>query len=163
LHSPFAIRHSPFAIWHLAFGIWHLAFGAAFGLPSLIKNHTFLIVMRRILLSAALIFFASAKLHATEALLFDGGGYRLYILIGISDQPVVAQVRFTAPGAKDWVHLPREQLQIEKFDFGNILIMRFSNQNDPELPSSFSFSVKKDRAVLSIKGKKIKSSFNWDI
>jgi hypothetical protein len=120
--------------------------------------------MRRILLSAALIFVASSNLRATEALIFDGGGYNIYILIGISDHPVVAEVRFTPPRAKDWVHLPRELLQIEKFDMEErILVMRFSNQNDPELPSSFSLSVKKNRAVLSIKGKKIKSTFNWDI
>ena len=118
--------------------------------------------MKSILLAAVLIFVASSNLRATEALIFDGGGYNLYILIGMADQPVVAQVRFTAPGAKDWVHLPREQLQIEKFDMKErILIMRFSNQNDRELPASFSLSVKKNRAVLSISGKKIRSSFDW--
>jgi hypothetical protein len=103
--------------------------------------------MRRILLSAALIFVASSNLRATEALIFDGGGYNLYILIGMTDQPVVAEVRFTPPGAKDWVHLPREQLQIEKFDMKDrILVMRFSNQKDRNLPSSFSLSVKGNRA-----------------
>jgi hypothetical protein len=118
--------------------------------------------MRPILLSAALIFVASSNLHATEALIFDGGGYNIYILIGNLDRPVVAEVRFTLPGATDWVGIPREQLQIEKFDMKErILIMRFSNQNDPELPSSFSLSVKKNRAVLSISGKKIESSFDW--
>lgn len=118
--------------------------------------------MRHILLSAALIFVASSDLHATEALIFDGGGYNLYILIGMSDQPVVAQVRFTPPGAKDWVDVPSEHLQIEKFDMKErILVMRFSNKNDPELPASFSFSVKKNKAVLSINGKIIKSSFDW--
>jgi hypothetical protein len=119
--------------------------------------------MRRILLLAALIFVASSNLRATEAVIFDGGGYNIYILIGFGDQPVVAEVRFTAPGAKDWVHLPREQLQIKKFDMKEgILLMRFSNQKkDPELPPSFSLSVKKNRAVLSISGKEIKSSFDW--
>lgn len=120
--------------------------------------------MRSILLSAALIFVASSNLHATEALIFDGGGYHIYILVGAPDRPVVAQVRFTLPGATDWVDLPSEQLQIKKFDMDErILVMRFSNQNNQELPSSFSPSVKKNRAVLSISGKQIKSSFNWDI
>ena len=118
--------------------------------------------MKSILLSAVLIFVACSNLHATEALIFDGGGYNIYILIGNTDHPVVAQVRFTAPGAKDWVHLPSEQLQIEKFDMkGRVLVMRFSNKNDPELPSSFSLSVKKNSAVLSISGKRIKSTFDW--
>jgi hypothetical protein len=118
--------------------------------------------MKLILLAASLIFLASPKLKATEALIFDGGGYNIYILIAMAEHPVVADVRFTAPGAKDWVNLPREQLQIKKFDMNaRALDMRFSNQDNPELPSSFSLSVKKDTAVLSIKGKKIRSSFDW--
>lgn len=119
--------------------------------------------MKSLLLAATLFFVVSAKLQATEALIFDGGGHNLYILIGMTDQPNVAQVRYTAPGAKDWVDVPREQLQIAKFDMkARVLEMRFSNtKNDPALPSSFSLSVKKDKAVLSIKGKKIKSSFDW--
>jgi hypothetical protein len=44
-----------------------------------------------------------------------------------------------------------------------ILTMRFSNKNNPDLPPSFSLSVKKTRAVLSINGKEIKEEFNWDI
>jgi hypothetical protein len=119
--------------------------------------------MKRILLSAALIFVAFSNLRATEALIFDGGGYNIYILVGTTDRPVVAEVRFTPPGAKEWVYLPPELLQIEKFDMKQrILIMRFANQKkDPGLLSSFSLSVKKDRAVLSISGKRIRSSFDW--
>jgi hypothetical protein len=41
--------------------------------------------------------------------------------------------------------------------------LHFSNKNDPDLPASFSLSVKKTRAVLSIGGKKISDEFNWDI
>ena len=121
-------------------------------------------LMKSILLAATLILAASAKLHATEALIFDGGGYNIYILVGFGDepQPAIAQVRFTAPGAKDWVHLPSEQLQIEKFDMKErVLIMRFSKQKDPDLPGAFSLSVRKKNAVLSINGKKIRSSFDW--
>ena len=120
--------------------------------------------MKSILLAATLIFAASAKLQANEALIFDGGGYNIYILVGFGDkpEPAIAQVRFTAPGAKDWVHLPSEQLQIEKFDMKKrILVMRFSKPKNPELPSSFSLSVNKDKAVLSIGGKTIRSSFDW--
>jgi len=120
--------------------------------------------MRRLLFSAALILVASSNVHATEALLFDGGGYNIEVLIGYLDDPVIAQVRFTPPGAKDSVNLPRELLHIEKFDMKKrILTMHFSNKNDSDLPSSFSLSVKGTRAVLSISGKEIKSEFNWDI
>ncbi len=120
--------------------------------------------MKRFLLSAALIFIVSSNLRATEALIFDGGGYNIQILVGLTDQPVVAQLHFTPPGAKDWIVVPREKLQVEKFDMKQrILVMRFSNSKDPNLPSSFSLSVKKDKAVLSIKGKTIKSTFDWEI
>jgi hypothetical protein len=120
--------------------------------------------MRSFLFSVALILVASSNVHATETLLFDGGGYNIRILVGYEDNPVVAQVHFTPPGATDWVNLPRELLHIEKFDMKKeILIMHFSNKSNPALPGSFSFSVKKTRAVLSIGGKKIKSEFSWDI
>jgi hypothetical protein len=119
---------------------------------------------RSILLAAALVFVASTKLEATEALLFDGGGYNIQILIGATDKPVVAQVLFTAPGGKEWINLPRNLLRIEKFDFDQrILLMHFSSQKDPALPGSFSLSVKKENAVLSINGKKIKSTLSWEI
>jgi hypothetical protein len=122
------------------------------------------LLMRSILLSAVLFLAVSAKLQATEALIFDEAGYNLYILIGNGDRgATVAQVRFTPPGAKDWMPVPREQLKIEKFDdHKQVLVMRFTNhKNDPELPPTFSFSAKKKTAVLSIKSKKITGSFDW--
>ena len=120
--------------------------------------------MRSFLFSAALILVASSNVHATEALFFNGGGYTIEVLIGYLDDPVIAQVRFTPPGAKDSANLPRELFHIEKFDMEKrILTMHFSNKNNPDLPSSFSFSVKETRAVLSISDKEIKSEFNWDI
>jgi hypothetical protein len=120
--------------------------------------------MRRFLFSAALILVASSNVHATEALFFSGGGYTIEILIGYLDDPVIAQVHFTPPGGKDWVSLPRELLHIEKFDMEKrILTMHFSNKDKPDLPGSFSLSVKDTKAVLSISGKEIKSEFNWDI
>jgi hypothetical protein len=118
--------------------------------------------MRLLLIAATLLFAASAKLQATEALMFDGGGYTLYVLVGDAEKPVVAQVRLTVPGAKDWVHVPREQLQVEKFDeHAQVLVMRFTNKNDAEAPPSFSFSAKKKKGVLTIKGKTITGSFDW--
>jgi hypothetical protein len=120
--------------------------------------------MKPFLFSAALILVASSNVHATEALIFDAGRYNIQILIGMMDEPGVAQVHFTPPGAKDWVSIPRELLHIEKFDMKKrILTMHFSNKNNSDLPGSFSLSVKKTRAVLSISGKEIKSEFNWDI
>ena len=122
------------------------------------------LLMRPFLFSAALILVVSSNVYATEALLFNGGGYTIQILIGYEDEPVVAQVHFTPLGATDWVSLPSDLLQIEEFDMTKrVLIMHFSNKDNPDLPGSFSLSVKKTRAVLSISGKEIKSEFNWDI
>jgi hypothetical protein len=98
--------------------------------------------MRRILLSAVLILVACSTLRATEALIFDEGGYNLYILIGDGDRgSTVAQVRLTPPGAKDWIPVPREQLKIEKFDeHKQVLVMHFTKTEIlcPLLPSAFS-------------------------
>lgn len=128
------------------------------------SSNSRLVLMKRILLSAVLILFAGSTLRATEALIFDEGGYNLYILIGDGDRgSSVAQVRFTPPGAKDWIDVPREQLKIEKFDEPKqVLIMHFTNQQkDPALPPTFAFSAKKKKAILTIQGKKITGSFDW--
>jgi hypothetical protein len=127
------------------------------------RGHRYARQMKTWLLAATLFVVASAKLQATEALIFDGGGNSLYILVGFSDRPVIGQVRYTPPGAKTWIDVPDQHLQIEKFDMkAQVLIMRFSNpKNDPALPPSFSFSAKKKKAVLSINGKTITSSFDW--
>ena len=123
-----------------------------------------MLLMRPFVFSAALILVASSNVHATEALLFNGGGYSIQILVGYEDDPVIAQVLFTPPGTTEWVSLPRNLVHVAKFDMKkSILLMHFSNKNNPELPGSFSLSVKKTRAVLSISGKEIKSEFNWDI
>ncbi len=107
---------------------------------------------------------AHSNVYATEALSISGDGYTIQILIGYDDNPVVAQVLFTPPGATDWISLARNLLHVEKFDMKkSILIIHFSNKNNPDLPGSFSLSVKKTKAVLSISGKEIKSEFNWDI
>ena len=96
--------------------------------------------MKPFLFSAALILVASSNVHATEALIFDAGRYNIQILIGMMDEPGVAQVHFTPPGAKDWVSIPRELLHIKKFDMKkHILTMHFSNKNNLDLPGSFPF------------------------
>ena len=121
-----------------------------------------MLLMKRLLIAAALLFAASPKLQATEALMFYGGDYTFYILIGQADKANVAEVKVMVPGAKDWLFVPHEQLKIEKFDDkAQILIMRFTNKNDPQAPPSFSFSAKKKKAVLTIKGKTFRSSFDW--
>ena len=120
--------------------------------------------MKMFLFSAALVLVASSNVRTTEALFFNGGGYTVEVLIGFLDDPVIAQVRFTRPEAKDPAILPQKLVHVEKFDIKKrILTMQFSNKNDPNLPASFFLSAKKTKAVLSISGKEIKSEFNWEL
>jgi len=120
--------------------------------------------MKLFLFSAVLALVASSNVHATEALFFNGGGYTIELLIGFLDDPVIAQVRFTPPEAKDSITIPQKFVRVEKFDMKNrILTMHFSNKKDPDLPVSFSLSANKTKAVLSIGGKKIQSEFDWDL
>jgi hypothetical protein len=118
--------------------------------------------MRHLLLSVVLMLVAASSANATEALIFDGGGYNVYVLVGVTDNPTIAEVRVTPPGAKDWIGVPRDLLQIKKFNMKDrVLEMSFANKNSPDLPPSFSLSVKKNKAVLTVDGKRIKSSFDW--
>ena len=122
--------------------------------------------MKSFLFSAALIVIASSNVHATEGLIFSGGGYTINILVGMAPDPHIAQVQFIPPGAKDWIGLPSALVHVEKFDMKKrVLSMQFSNKNNPDLPVSFSLSVKKTKAVLSIGDKEIKSDeeFDWEI
>jgi hypothetical protein len=120
--------------------------------------------MKMFLFSAALVLVASSNARATEALIFDGGGYTIEILVGQLDDPVIAQVRFRPPEAKNSVLIPQKLLRVEKFDMKKrILTMHFSNKNDPDLPASFSLSANKTKAVLAINGRKIESEFDWEI
>ena len=120
--------------------------------------------MKMFLFSTGLILVASSTAHATEALFFTGGGYTIEVLIGFVDEPFIAQVRFTPVEDKDSVTIPRKLVHVEKFDMKKrILIMQFSNRNDPHLPGSFSLSANNAKALLSTNDKKIKGEFNWDI
>lgn len=124
--------------------------------------------MKPILLAAALILVAAANLQATEGMNFYGGGYRVEIVVGFGDDgPVAGSVRLTRPGAKEWIGLPHELVRIEKFDMKKeILVLHFSKKDDPdpELPRSLSLSVKGEKGVLTIDGKKIKGTLgDWNI
>ena len=105
---------------------------------------------------------AWSNLHATEYVTFHGSDYSVYVLMGMDEKPSVALVRFSAPGSSDWVTIPGSQIEVSKFDMDRrIVLLRFTNKNEPELPPSFSLSVKKKSGVLSINGKRITGSFDW--
>lgn len=106
--------------------------------------------------------FAWSNVHATEYVTFHGGDYSVYVLVGMADKPSIALVRFSAPGSSEWLTIPGDDIQVSKFDMKrSVLLLRFTNKNDPDLPPSFSLSVKKKTGVLSIEGKRITGSFDW--
>ena len=118
--------------------------------------------VRAVLLSAVLIFVTASHLQATEAVIFDGGGYHVGILVGHADKPSIAQVRFSPPGDTEWVLVPHELLRVEKFDDDKrILILHFKNKDEPGLPKSFSLVVRKNSGVLTVDGKRVEGSFDW--
>jgi hypothetical protein len=45
----------------------------------------------------------------------------------------------------------------------SILIMHFSNKNNPDLPASFSLSANNTRGILSSAAKKLRAHSSWDI
>jgi hypothetical protein len=65
--------------------------------------------MKMFLVFAAPALVAFSNVRATEVLFFNGGGYTIEMLIGYLDDPVIAQVRFTSPGAKDSIIIPQNQ------------------------------------------------------
>lgn len=118
--------------------------------------------MKAVLLSVVLIFVTASQLQATEYVTFEGGGYSVDILVGQADKPSVALVRFSAPGDSEWMLVPRELLRVEKFDDDKrLVILRFTNKDEPKLPKSFSLVVRKNSGVLTVDGKRIKGSFDW--
>jgi hypothetical protein len=118
--------------------------------------------MHFIQLPAAMILLMASPSRATDALCFNGGGYIIEIVSGHDRAPVVAQVLFTAPNAPNWVDLTPGELKIEKFDVeARVLIIRFKNPGNPNLPGSFTLTIKGRRGVLRIGGKRISGEFDW--
>ena len=124
--------------------------------------HKGIVPVKAMLLGAVLIFFSTLHLHATEWVGFSGGDYSINFLIGQADKASIARVRFSGPGDKPEVIIPRDLLRIEAFDdHKEILTVHFKNKNEPDLPASFSLVVRKKSGVLTIGGKRIKGTFDW--
>ncbi|RNF85101.1 hypothetical protein [Montanilutibacter psychrotolerans] len=114
----------------------------------------------RILGTALLMLALCAPASATSSLSFEGGGYWIDLEVGDSDQPVIASVRFHAPGDRDGVVLLAENVVVETFDTkGQVLILRYVDGAGAVAP--FTLSVHRQSGVLQIGTRTIRSPFHW--
>lgn len=99
---------------------------------------------------------------ASSTLSFEGGDYWIDLEIGTDSIPVIAAIRFHNPADSRGVQLPSNEWHIETFDTQRkILVLTHKSGNSGI--ADFSLLVNEQRAQLTIGGKTITSSFNWDM
>jgi len=111
-------------------------------------------------LLAALGLLVATSAAATSSLSFEGGGYWIDLEIGDDAAPVVAAVRFHAPGDSEGVVLPRDEWRVLRFDVdGRRLVLKHAPGRSGV--ASFTLSVRGADAVLAIDDRAIQSPFAW--
>lgn len=114
----------------------------------------------RILATALLMLALCTPASATSSLSFEGGGYWIDLEIGDADQPVIASVRFHAPGDRDGIVLPAKDVVVETFDTkGQVLILRYVVGTGAVAP--FTLSVHQQSGVLQMGARTIRAPFHW--
>lgn len=99
---------------------------------------------------------------ASSTLSFEGGDYWIDLEIGTDTIPMIAAIRFYNPADSSGVQLPSNEWHIETFDTQcKILVLTHKSGNSGI--ADFSLLVKEQEAKLTIEGKTITSSFNWDM
>nr|WP_228737349.1 hypothetical protein [Xanthomonas euvesicatoria] len=110
-----------------------------------------------LLLSAYL----STSAHATSSLSFEGGGYWIDFEIGHVTRPVIASLRFYAPGDSKAVLL-RGNFQVRTFDTKRRILRLIYTGDDTRVPP-FTLVVLANKSTLAVNGKQINSSFSWEM
>src|SRR5690242_18569568 len=96
---------------------------------------------------ALLALLAAVRAGATSSLSFDGGGYSIELEVGESTRPVIASVRFHAPGDREGVVLARDLVAVEVFDVARrVLVLHHAAGKDGV--TAFTLSVHGAEAVL---------------
>ncbi len=103
----------------------------------------------------------STPASATSSLSFEGGGYWMDFEIGHVTGPVIASLRFSAPGDSEPVSL-RGNFQVKTFDTKRRILRLIYTGNDTRVPP-FTLVVLANRSTLSVNGKQINSSFGWEM
>ncbi len=116
--------------------------------------------IRLLLVAAALALCISLPVHATSSLSFQGDGYRLYFEIGHDDAEAVASIKFFAPGDRTGVML-REDLGVQAFDVAaRSLVVSYAGS---ARASAFRLTVRGEEATLEVDGRRVVSSFSWEM
>jgi hypothetical protein len=112
------------------------------------------------ILSGCLLMLWWSGLNATTSLSFNGGGYSISMEIGHDDEPVVSSLKVHTPRTPEGALL-RGNFTTEAFDAkGQVLRIRFIQQDPREEPESFTLSVEGDVATLHIGDRIIVSTTN---
>ncbi|CAN7253994.1 hypothetical protein [Polaromonas sp. LjRoot131] len=114
------------------------------------------------LIAVAVAISACATAQATSSVSFEAEGYLLDIVVGGDKQPSIAGLSIAMPGSARSVMIPVRHLKVEAFDTTQkVLLLRFINPGDSQLPGDFFLSVRNDAGILQIQGKSLAGRFSW--
>ncbi len=103
----------------------------------------------------------STPANATSSLSFGGGGYWIDFEIGHVTRPVIASLRFNAPGDSKGVLL-RGNFQVKTFDTKRRILRLIYTGEDTRV-SPFTLVVVANKSTLTVNGKRINSRFSWEM
>ena len=116
------------------------------------------------LIATAVAISACATALATSSVSFEAEGYLLDIVVGGDSRPSIAGLSIAAPGSARSVVIPVHHLKVEAFDTTQrVLLLRFTNPGDSQLPGDFFLSVRNDAGILQIQGKSVVGRFSWGL
>jgi hypothetical protein len=121
-------------------------------------------LVRGRLIAAAVAISACATAQATSSVSFEAEGYLLDIVVGGDKQPSIAGLSMAMPGSARGVVIPMGHLKVEAFDTTQkVLLLRFTNPGDSQLPGDFFLTVRNDAGILQIQGKSLAGRFSWGL
>ncbi|MGN6520956.1 MAG: hypothetical protein ACTHK2_16185 [Dokdonella sp.] len=113
-------------------------------------------------LLVALLLSPAGVVQGTSSLSFDGGGYTVELEIGDSTRPLIATVRFHAPGDRAGVVLARDSVTIDAFDVARqVLVLHHVAGKDGV--AAFTLSVHGTDAMLETGAQRATSTFDWSM
>ena len=121
-------------------------------------------VFARGLIAAAITISACATTQASSSVSFEAEGYLLDIVVGGDKQPSIAGLSIAMPGSARGVVIPVRHLKVEAFDtMQKVLLLRFTNPGDSQLPGDFFLTVRNDAGILQIQGQSVVGRFFWGL
>ena len=104
---------------------------------------------------------AAVPAWASSSLEFDGGGYVVAMEVGDDEAPLIARVRFHAPGDSEGVAVSGSSLTVSTFDTARQRLSLRCRGDGARLPA-FDLVVRGTRAELVVDGKRIAAPFQWE-